>query len=406
MSGQTNSNQLTQLIDEAIEVSPRIKMLQNKKFAAEERVPQASNLPDPMLTLGMMNLPTNSFSLTQEPMTGKVVGLSQKVPFPGKLGAAGKVKEMDSEIIQQEIEDEINQIKNDVSENYYNLVYVREAIDLTKESQKLLKNIKNVVQTKYTVSKASQQNIIQVETEITRLKDKLKSLENKKRTFVSNLNALLLKDSDSPIETDSLTEIPDHNLTVDTLVSLASVHRPFLKGIKLEEQKAKKMQDLAEYEFYPNFNFSVQYSQRDEIARTNTDLHDFASFMVGLSLPINYGGKKTAKVQEAELMGKMYDNHYQSAKQMLRRKFGSSVSKLQELREREELIETGLLPQAQQSYNSAMASYRVGEIDFINVIDTQTKLLQVKTNLYKVRSEYQKVISKLEFLTGTELNKE
>ena len=78
---QTES--LQELINTAIEVSPKIKMLQMKKEAASDRIEQNSNLPDPTLTLGLANLPVNSFSFTQEPMTGKIVGLSQAFPFPG-----------------------------------------------------------------------------------------------------------------------------------------------------------------------------------------------------------------------------------------------------------------------------------------------------------------------------------
>lgn len=80
---QTES--LQELIGIAIEVSPKIKMLEMKKQAAENRIAQNSNLADPMLTLGLTNLPVNSFSFTQEPMTGKIIGLSQAFPFPGKL---------------------------------------------------------------------------------------------------------------------------------------------------------------------------------------------------------------------------------------------------------------------------------------------------------------------------------
>ena len=75
------------LINQALKVSPKIKMLEMKKLAAENRIEQNSNLPDPMLTFGVVNLPTNSFSLTQEQMTGAIVGLRQDLPFPGKLNS-------------------------------------------------------------------------------------------------------------------------------------------------------------------------------------------------------------------------------------------------------------------------------------------------------------------------------
>ncbi|MEJ2507822.1 MAG: hypothetical protein P8Y81_16290, partial [Ignavibacteriaceae bacterium] len=88
-SGQMNSasgdETLQDLINTAIDVSPKLSMLRAKRNVAENKIPQNSNLPNPMLMLGLMNLPTNTFSFNQEPMTQKVVGLQQTIPFPGKL---------------------------------------------------------------------------------------------------------------------------------------------------------------------------------------------------------------------------------------------------------------------------------------------------------------------------------
>ena len=53
-------NTLDSLINQALNVSPKLKMLQSKYSAAESQTNINTNLPDPMLTLGLMNLPTNS----------------------------------------------------------------------------------------------------------------------------------------------------------------------------------------------------------------------------------------------------------------------------------------------------------------------------------------------------------
>ena len=47
---------------------------------------QVGSLPDPILSLNALNLPVDSFSTSQENMTQMQVGLSQPLPFPGKLG--------------------------------------------------------------------------------------------------------------------------------------------------------------------------------------------------------------------------------------------------------------------------------------------------------------------------------
>lgn len=188
---------LQNLITTAIEVSPKIKMLEMKKLAASNRIEQNSNLSDQMLILGLSNLPLNSFSFTQEPMTGKIVGISQAFPFPGKLNRQADVNRKDVDIVEQEIEEARNEIRKNFVKNYYQLVYVRKAIEIIKQSRDLLKSIAEVVWTKYSVSSASQQNLIKVELEITGLTEKIEDLKSKERSQLSILNALLLRNEDS-----------------------------------------------------------------------------------------------------------------------------------------------------------------------------------------------------------------
>ncbi len=401
---QTNDMLLDSLINQALKVSPRLKMLEAKYQASESRVNQNSNLPDPMLTLGLANLPTNSFSFTQEPMTGKIVGLSQAIPFPGKLGAVADFAEKDAEIVTKEISDAENEIKKNISQNYWELVFVRKAIEVANESKSLLENIAEVVRANYSVSNASQQNILKVELELTNITDRIEELKSKENSLTAMINSQLLRNTRTQIQTNDLPKIEYLNIDESKLDSLAKSYRPFLEGIQLAKEKSVLMEDLAKYDYYPNFNLSLQYSFRYKIAKTNMPLDDFFTVMVGISLPLNYGGKVTAKVEEAEAMQNMYEEQYQFSLQSLAGNFGSSIAKLNSLQERIKLIEEALLPQAQQTYASSLSSYQVAQIDFINVVDAQNKLYQIETNLYRLKSDYLKEKNELEFLTGTRLN--
>lgn len=394
---------LDSLITAAVKLSPKIKMLKAKLNAAEDRVPQVSNLPDPMLTLGMMNLPTNSFSFSQEAMTGKVVGLSQHFPFPGKLSTMGKISEKDAEIVKQEIEDAKNEIIKNITNAYYELAFVRKALSIEKESRTLLKNIADVVRTKYSVNSASQQNLLKVELQITNINDKLDQLAEKEQSQRSIINSYIFKPAGSPVGTTEDFDFKFLSLTQARLDSIAKADRPFLKGINIAERKAALQKSLAGYGYYPNFTLGVQYTQRDRIAKTNTNLHDLVSLVVGISLPLNYGGKVSAKVQETESMEELYRQQYNASLQMLNSNFGSAISKLNTLKKRIRLIENGLYPQADQTLKAAMASYQVGKIDFINVIDSENKLYRIKTNLYRLKTNYLKEIASLEFLVGSKL---
>jgi len=394
---------LDSLINKAIKVSPKLSMLRAKKNAAGNKIPQNSNLPNPMLTFGLMNLPTNSFSFNQEPMTQKVIGLQQTIPFPGKLSAMEDAAAIDTLIIDKEIQDATNEIRKDVSEKYYSLSFFRKSLMYAKENRNLLEKISEVVSTKYSVSTASQQNLIKVQLEITNISDKIEDLKSKEGSALSALNALLLQDADTPIATETFDSIKTIDVMVKQLDSLAKANRPFLQGIQLSEEKGKLKQNVAEKNYLPNFTLGVQYGQRDMLQKTGMTQADFLSFSVGISLPVNYGGKISSEVDEAISMQDLYTQQYYQAFQYLDGVFGSNIADLNSLKERINLFETALLPQAQQNLSSALSSYQVNKVDFINVIDAQNQLYMIETNLYKLKTDYLKKISELEFLTGTRL---
>lgn len=391
------------LINQALKVSPKIKMLEMKKLAAENRIEQNSNLPDPMLTFGVVNLPTNSFSLTQEQMTGAIVGLRQDLPFPGKLSEQADVNSKDADIVEQEILDAKNEIRKNVIRTYNEIIFYRNAIGIAESSKDLLNNIAEVVRTKYAVSAASQQNLLKVELEITNLTEKIEDLKSKEESQISMLNSYLLRSADSPITTEEFPEVSYKNISVNALVDSAEKYRPFLEGIKDAKQREVMKKSLADYDYYPNFSFSVAYTFRDEIAATNTPLNDFLSFVVGISIPLNYGGKVSSKVEETEAMQKLYDEQYNMSVQMLQGLFGSSVAKINSLKERIMLTEEGSLIQANENLKTTLTSYQVGQVDFLNVIDAQNSLLKIENDLYRLKTDYLNEVAELEFLTGTKL---
>ncbi len=396
---------LDSLVSKAIKVSPKLAMLRAKRDVAKNKIPQVSNLPDPMLTLGLMNLPTSSFSFNEEPMTQKAIGLQQSFPFPGKLSAMEDAAAIDTSIIDKEIKDAENEIRKNVKQNYYSLSFFRKNIELAEQSKNLLEKISEVVSTKYSVSTASQQNLIKVQLEITDISDKIEDLKSKEGSALSSLNALLLQKADSKISTETFDSIKTIDITVEQLDSLAKANRPYLQGIQLSQEKGKLKENAAEKDYLPNFTLGVQYGQRDKLQKTGMPQNDFLSFTVGISVPINYGGKISSKVDEAVSIQELYNQQYYQAVQYLNGVFGTDVTDLNSLKNRIDLFENGLLQQANQNLSSALASYQVNKVDFINVIDAQNQLYRIETNLYKLKTDYLKKIAELEFLTGTHLNK-
>ncbi|MBE0649456.1 MAG: TolC family protein [Bacteroidales bacterium] len=404
LSAQNKDNSLRSLIEQAEKMNPNLSMLQTKLEAAMENIQVGTHLPDPVATLGFIGVPTNTFSLNQEAMTGKVLGVTQPLPFPGSLKAKAAVKSMDTLIIRQQIEDVTNQIREQVSELYYSLQENRKDVQLTRESLDLLKQISLVAKRKFEVGTASLQNVIEVEVQKTHLQDKIEALNGEEMALQAQLNGLLLQSDSIYIPTEKILPISGQNFQTEELLNMAEKNRPVLKEIKLNETKAGLMEKEARYAFYPNFKVGVQYTQRTFNDATGMNYPDLLGVLVGVTIPINYGGNKTAQVNSARYQQDAYKQQYQFSLQVLQQHFGAINAQLKSLKNREKLLSSTLLPQAIQSYQAALADYQVNKIDFVNVMKAEDQILKIKTELANIRTSYSKNLSKLEFLSGTQLN--
>ena len=80
---------LPALLAEADSVNPRITVARRIAEAAAARVPHVGALPDPMVGIGLMNVPVARPGLDRDMMTMAQVQISAMLPWPGKLGIRG-----------------------------------------------------------------------------------------------------------------------------------------------------------------------------------------------------------------------------------------------------------------------------------------------------------------------------
>lgn len=387
----------------AVGNSPGIKMLNARLDVVKNRIPQSSNLPDPVLTLGLVNMPTGSFSFDQDPMTSKMIGISQKFPFPGKLSSVQSLNAIDSIAVIYDIEEEKNRIKRDVEKAYWELLYLVKAERITEDKKELLKNIFDVVSTKYTVSQASQHNLFNVQLSISRLDEKLEDLTWKKKSAEETLKALIVLQEEITFFDNILDSVKLSSVDYGSVENIALEMRPLFKKISSYRQKADLLEESADYDYYPDFNLAVQYNQRDNTEGINRELDDLVSLRLGINLPLNYGGKRSAKVDEAVSYKYYYDQMLSSEKQYFKIAAEESLNRISSLIEREKLLNGLTLLQARENFNAALAGYQVGDVDFANVIEAVNQMLETEMDIYRIRKEYLSEKSQLSYLAGTDI---
>ncbi|MBP8215579.1 MAG: TolC family protein, partial [Propionivibrio sp.] len=80
-----------------------------------------------------------------------------------------------------------------------------------------------------------------------------------------------------------------------------------------------------------------------------------------------------------------------------------NLSAIEAARQQEQLVATTLLPQAEMTFRSALASYESGKADFAMLLEAQQQIRKAKLSQIKAQAEAQVRVAEIEKLLGEEL---
>lgn len=390
---------LKELIQEALENNPKLEAAVQRALSAEKTIPQAGALPDPQLTFGLSNLPVNSFSFDQDPMTGKVIGVMQMFPFPGKLSLRTDIAEYEATAVKYQQEEIRNQVIRMVKQTYFDLYTVDRAFETTEKNKALMEQFVHVAETKYAIGSGLQQDVLRAQVEISKLEDDLIMWEQKRLSVAAMLNALLYRPANTPFDkTLPELKLPDRPITIFPPGSIEQ-NRPLLKAWNQRIQKAEIAVKLAERDIWPNFTVGASYRQRNDLA-DGRQMTDLFSATVSLNIPLYFERKQKAKVAEKELNFNATKAEYENVKINVLSEIESILAELERNRKRVELYKGGILLQAQQSLESAHAGYSVGKVDFLTLINNWMMLQNYELQYFIALSNFYKNLASYELAVG------
>jgi cobalt-zinc-cadmium efflux system outer membrane protein len=170
-----------QLVDQALEVSPRIRAARARLEAAQAAVGPAGTLPDPMLMAGIMNQPLGgSEAEDMTAMTMRTVGVGQTLPFPGKLALQRRVAEAEVAAAEAQREAARWAVVEEVRGAYYDLAFFDTALEVVR-NERLLANFVRVTEARYGVGTGAQADVLKARVEAARLAEEAVALTEQRR---------------------------------------------------------------------------------------------------------------------------------------------------------------------------------------------------------------------------------
>jgi len=392
---------LNQFINKALAENPELREAGRQIDVLKQIPSQVYALDDPMLQFDLLNLPTDTFSFNQEPMTQKRVTLSQKLPFPGKRGLRSEMAERDVDISQFTYEDLQLALTRQVKQSYFELCYVLAAIEISNQNKSLLEQFITITETKYSVGKGIQQDVIKAQVELSKLLNELIDLNRRKEVEEARLNTLMNLPPDASLAIAHGISKTEFGYEMQDLFKIAEERRPVFKKLRSLQEKFRASRNLAEKDYYPDFRVGMSYGQRD--SSPLQDRADFASAFVSINIPIWHKSKQARKVAEESYRIDVVGDAYNKTRNQTFLHITELLDKEKKGAETLKLIQKGILPQARQSLESALAGYSVDKVDFLTLLNNQVTLFDWELKYHRELTDYEKNLAELEQVAGRAL---
>ncbi|MDD2904198.1 MAG: TolC family protein [Syntrophales bacterium] len=394
---------LQAFIDEALKANPEVKQRSQLKAAAQEAIRPAGALDDPKLYVNIVNLPVDTWSFAQEPMTQKQFGVSQKIPFPGKLRLRSEVAEEQAKSEDFVYKDKRNEIRAMVIQKYWGLALTYSGYDITQRNKQFWEQVVQVAETRYGVGLGRQAEVLQAQVELGNYLNRLLQWRQRQESVQADLNALRSKPPQTPVSKPQPLRSSPFNLNLEQLLAQAR-SRPQLQAIKTLVAKQEKAVDLARKDYFPDVTIGVTYGFRETLdPPVNRPQADFFTTTFMFDLPIWHASKIKPKIREQVNRKGAAREAYQAAWDKEAAAIKDRYARLERLSHQITLYEKGIIPQARQAASTSLADYSVGRLDFARLYQNQIAAFNAELALQEYLKEYEENWAALEWLVGQEL---
>lgn len=380
---------LDALVRDALDRNPDVQVAQRMVEMKRARIGQASALPDPMLMTGVVNegRPVPFQTLGVNGFSEVYLGLSQEIPYPGKRRLRAEAAREDVAAEEWAAEAVKRRVAADVSRSYYDLYSVHAALDVVEESRQRLEDLSRVANARFAVGNASQQDVLDVEVEVSRLSERQARLEEQRGIVEARLLRLVFRDAGEglgrPID---VTPTPV-TAPLEELLARAEQESPLLHERHRMVAQGEKGLELAQRGRKPDFGVNVVYHNRG-------GLDPYYTIGGTMTLPGVHGRPKKAIAESVANLGAARSG-VDAARADVRLAVTEAYRSARRAERLLQLYDQGILRQERLSLDSALAQYQVGRADFLTLITSWRRLLEDQLVYRQELAEHEKALASL-----------
>ncbi|MBW2615614.1 MAG: TolC family protein [Deltaproteobacteria bacterium] len=389
---------LSQLIEEGLTNNKELQSLEAKVESLKEEISFAGSLDDPRLGIGVINLPTDTFSFDQEAMTQKQIFVAQKVPWFGKLSLKEQRQALIAGRQQAILEARHLELARKIATNYYELGFIATSLEINRRLTEMVSQIIKVAETRYASGSGLQHDVLQAQVELSKFLDEKIMLQKKRRILEDRINELLNRESFIRIAPPKNLSDPKIRLDVETLKAISLRKNPWLRVRQFDVDRVAVEIDLAKKDYWPDMDFKVAYGQREEDFM-GRDLPDLITASVVVNIPLWQRNRQDKKLEANRKNYKAATKSYESFTKSLPYRIDALATDIHDTQENYRLFSDALMIQAEQWARSSLSAYVVNKVEFNTMINAQMRLLRFELksmrylfNVYQKRAELEEIL--------------
>ncbi len=370
---------------------PAIASLQSRAGALEHAGEAALALPDPMLRVGVANLPLNDLDPNREAMTQMQMGVRQVIPTGASRQIQRDRQRAQAEGMRALGGLEQRMITRAVRLAWLDAYYWERARELTGERREEIRQLSEVATALFASGRGNSHDVIRVDLETALLDARLIEIERQIGTARAQLARYVGPEAAGREIVPHLPILPALPDAEGAVAALA--RHPSVMSRNARIEASERDIDLALDAYNPVWSVEAGYGVRGSRS-------DIASVGVSVQMPLFSQRRQDESVAGARQMRSAEELDRQALLLDLRRQLDEDWVRFQRLRETAAAYETGVLDRARETTNAVMAAYENEQADFAELVRSELALLDIELTLIRTRVDALQAHARILFLTG------
>ncbi len=374
----------------ALEYDAGIRASQSEARALRDQAVSDGQLPDPALTLGVADLPVDSFSRRADPMTQLSVGVAQAFPPGATLEHQSARTTHMAEAADAETALRMRGLLRDVRMAYLELGYQQAALAQIAATRAVFDAILASTHALYRTGRNTLQDVLSAQLERALLDDRSAAVETERAAARAELQRWTGPSAPLVELPEALPELAAPPERARLAAALEA--HPSVRAASQRVAAGQSAVEAARQQYKPGWMLDVSYGERSGYEPDGARRSDMLTAMVSLDLPLFTGKRQdrrtAASVAATDALRFQRDDAFRDVQRTL----ASEYPRWEQLREREQVYAGKILPAARHNAEAALSAYRNGVTDFsalmrAHLTDLDSRLQALRTRTDRLQSQ-------------------